>query len=85
MEQPTILEVLEGLKHEIEERIFLFEALLDRLPATSNGAHSAAAPGPVDTLGRHLSPAARRRIANAQKKRWANFRAQKNKNNAAAD
>ncbi len=76
VQDPALLEAaLEGLqiqKHRIEEQIEQVRSLLGhgagrrgRLP---NNAPSA------ESKKRVLSPAARKRIAAAQKKRWAQFR-----------
>lgn len=70
---PSLLEAaLEGLeaqRYRIEGQIQQVRRLLGKRSNT-NGSHEAAAP----TVKRQLSSAARKRIAAAQKKRWAAYR-----------
>lgn len=68
------LEGLEAQKSRIEEQIQQIRAMLGRRrgrPPASAAVKLSAAAKPVK---RQLSPAARKRIAAAQKKRWAEFR-----------
>ena len=71
---PAFLEAaLEGLllkKQQVEEQIREVKALLGR----RRGSTSSAGSTPVAQTKRELSPAARKRIAAAQKKRWAEYR-----------
>ena len=67
---PNLDAVLLQLK---EERNRLNQAIAALEGVTDNGGSRKATSG----VGRVLSPAARRRIAAAQKKRWAAFRKQK--------
>lgn len=79
-EDPALLEAaLEGLgiqKQRIEEQIEQVRSLLEQ---SRRGRPPIKAVG-RETKKRVLSPAARKRIAAAQKKRWAQFR----KDNAAS-
>lgn len=75
VQDPALLEAaLEGLeiqKHRIEEQIEQVRSLL------GHGSHRRGRPSAVQAAPakkRLLSPAARKRIAAAQKKRWAQFR-----------
>ena len=70
------LEGLEAQRSRIEEQIQQVRAMLGhkrrgRPPVGATGLESAAKP---ERKRRVLSAAARKRIAAAQKKRWANFR-----------
>jgi len=74
---PEILEAalvgLESQREKLEAQIAHVRSLLGRRTA-----RGAAAPEPVIGTGkRELSPEARKRIAAAQKKRWAAFRKNK--------
>lgn len=72
---------LEGLKSQrsrIDQQISEVEQMLGRRRGRPASAASAVLPG-VPRKKRELSPAARKRIAAAQKKRWAEYR----KNGAA--
>lgn len=64
-----LMAVLEDLAREIEERIHLFELLVARLPEEDPAVTDKGKPK------RYLTPAARRRIGAAQKKRWQEHRA----------
>jgi hypothetical protein len=78
MNDPALLQAaldgLEAQKARIEQQIANVRQLLgQRRSGTSakNGRQADAAP---DRKARELSPAARKRIAAAQKKRWADYR-----------
>ncbi|MCC7176646.1 MAG: hypothetical protein IT159_15740 [Bryobacterales bacterium] len=64
------LEGLELQKRRIEEQIGQVKALLGGKGAAAGGARPARKPA----RKRVLSPEARKRIASAQKKRWAEYR-----------
>lgn len=81
------LEGLELQKQRIEEQIRLVRSLIGgkktRASAASPAAESPTAPaakkaGRKPRRKRNLSPEARKRIAEAQKKRWAAFRKESN-------
>lgn len=77
------LEGLELKKKQIDDQIRTVRSMLGlRGPAASatSRAEASAAPKAATGRKRELSPAARKRIAAAQKKRWAEFR----KNKAAS-
>lgn len=63
---------LEAQKQKIDEQIRGVEAMLGRRPAKP--ASTEAAPSKPASGRRKLSPAARKRIAAAQKRRWAEYR-----------
>ncbi len=67
------LEGLEAQKRRIQEQIESVQALLGGRRAAKARASGA---GPGSPRRRELSPAARKRIAAAQKKRWAEYRRQ---------
>ncbi len=67
------LEGLEAQRNRIEEQIEQVRALLGQGPSR-RGRPPGVANAKRATKKRVLSPAARKRIAAAQKKRWANFR-----------
>lgn len=78
MNDPALLQAaldgLEAQKARIEQQIGQVRHLLgQRRPGTNSrdGRQSGAAP---ERKARELSPAARKRIAAAQKKRWADYR-----------
>ncbi len=64
---------LEAQRKKIEEQIREVQAMLGRRPGRQAAA-SQAAPAKSATRRRQLSPAARKRIAAAQKRRWAEYR-----------
>lgn len=74
---------LEHQKSEIDAKVAEIRRRLRGLGSTSkteSAPSTAAASAPVKARGRKkrvLSPAARKRIADATKKRWAEYRAQK--------
>jgi hypothetical protein len=68
----------EAQRQKIEEKIAEIRKQLGRDRTTPGPSVSEAKP-----TRRDLSPAARRRIAAAQKKRWAEFRKQKTRKTAA--
>jgi hypothetical protein len=74
MQDPALLQAaLEGLelqRKRIEEQIAQVRSMLGG-KAPKPGSDSAAAPA---VKKRQLSPAARKRIAEAQKRRWAEYR-----------
>lgn len=81
VQDPTILAAaLEGLelrKQQLEEQIRSVRSLLGgaRPPATvASAPRTVSTDAPKAGRKRVLSPAARKRIALAQKKRWAEFR-----------
>ncbi len=65
------LEGLEAQKRRIDGQIAQVQAMLGRKRGRPAAAES---PGAQSGHRRELSPAARRRIAAAQKKRWAEYR-----------
>jgi hypothetical protein len=65
------LEGLELQKQRIEDQIRQVKAMLGKGSRATSGSAPTAAP--TARKKRVLSPAARKRIAAAQKKRWANF------------
>jgi hypothetical protein len=74
------LEGLELQKQRIDEQIKEVRSLLGKTPArrgrppgTTNGSSTNNGPGPATKRAR-LSSAARKRIAAAQKRRWAEYR-----------
>lgn len=71
---PALLQAaLEGLEHrlaEVSEKIAAVKKLL-----RSGGSTPAAAPRPHRKPRRKMSAGARKRISEAQRKRWADFRA----------
>lgn len=75
MQDPSILEAaLDGLelqRQRLDEQIAQVRSLLGR---NGGRGRTAAKPAPTSTPKRVLSPAARKRIAAAQKRRWAEFR-----------
>ncbi|MBM3786578.1 MAG: hypothetical protein FJW30_19645 [Acidobacteria bacterium] len=76
------LEGLEAQKQRIEEQIRLVKSVLSGRHAASSpaAAEASAAPkkrGTKKRAKRVLSAEARKRIADAQKKRWANYRKEK--------
>ena len=73
------LEGLESQKERLQEQIDQVRSLLGR-GTGRRGRPPANGTAPAVTKTRHLSPAARKRIAAAQKKRWAEYR----KNNPAS-
>jgi hypothetical protein len=78
---PEILQAaLEGLKLQktrLESQILALESALNG-PRRGRPARSEAASGPGATRGRRtMSPAARKRIAEAQRERWARYRKEK--------
>jgi hypothetical protein len=68
------LEGLELQRTRIEESIRQVRALLGQPKSPRAAAGAAEAAGPGRRKRRPLSAAARKRIAAAQKRRWANFR-----------
>jgi hypothetical protein len=73
------LQGLEAQKQKLEEQITQVRGMLGRRPGrpskSAQASNSATVSGPgVARRKRVLSPEARRRIAAAQKKRWAAFR-----------
>ncbi len=69
------LEGLEAQKKRIEEQIRQVQAMLGHRRGRPAAAEAAAGPAaPKATRKRKLSPAARKRIAAAQKRRWAEYR-----------
>jgi hypothetical protein len=64
---------LEAQKKKVEEQIREVEAMLGRRPAKPASTETAASSKPASGR-RKLSPAARKRIAAAQKRRWAEYR-----------
>jgi hypothetical protein len=75
------LEGLELQKQRIDEQIQEVRSLLGktpgrrgRPPGSKNGASTRAAAGSAGTKRPRLSAAARKRIAAAQKRRWAEYR-----------
>ena len=78
MNDPALLQAaldgLEAQKARIEQQIANVRQLsanAGREPVRKTGVESGAAP---ERTARELSPAARKRIAAAQKKRWADYR-----------
>ena len=74
-DQSLLTAALEGLelqRQRLDEQIREVRTLLGKSPAR-RGRPPAVVPGVKRTRGR-LSPAARKRIAAAQKRRWAEFR-----------
>ncbi|MBI4876499.1 MAG: hypothetical protein HY822_17830 [Acidobacteria bacterium] len=69
------LEGLELQRNRIEEQIRYVRSLLGRKRPAAFAAEASSAPAPVK---RELSDAARKRIALAQKRRWAEYRKAKN-------
>lgn len=72
-----------GYQHqlaEVEARI----AELTSKPQPQPQQRTVSAPQPGNTTRRKMSPAGRKRIAEATKKRWAEWRAKKNKTGSAA-
>ncbi len=78
MQDPSLLEAaLEGLeiqKHRIEEQIEQVRTLLGHNAGRRGRPAAKPAATATQSKKRVLSPAARKRIAAAQKKRWAQFR-----------
>lgn len=78
IQDPTFLAAaLEGLelqKQRIEEQIRQVRSMLGKKGSSTGTAVSAVATEEKPARKRNLSEAARRRIAAAQKKRWAAFR-----------
>jgi hypothetical protein len=73
------LQGLEAQKKRIEEQISQVQAMLGhRRGRPAGSANTAAAPEPA-ARRRQLSPAARKRIAAAQKRRWAEYRKREGK------
>lgn len=68
---------LEERRKHIDAKIAEVRAALQLTNTPTGKAIAAAAPRPSNRKRRKLSPAARKRIAEGQKKRWAAFRAQK--------
>lgn len=81
LNDPSLLEAtLEGLllqKQRIEQQIQEVRSLLGR--RRSSGAATESAAGTGGRGRRELSEAARKRIAAAQKKRWAEYRKQRSR------
>lgn len=77
--QSLLTAALEGLelqKQRIDEQIREVRSMLGKPGAKQTRAAAAADSGPARTR-RTLSPLARKRIAAAQKKRWAEYRKQR--------
>lgn len=81
MQDPSLLmAALEGLqlqKQRIEEQIQEVRSLLGKKAPGKPGRPASSTKGPIaSTIGKRgrLSPAARKRIAAAQKRRWAEYR-----------
>jgi hypothetical protein len=71
------LEGLEMQKQRIEEQIRQVKAMLGKGKGPRAASASAPTAAPATRKKRVLSPAARKRIAAAQKKRWADFHKKK--------
>ena len=82
VDQSLYAAALEGLllqKQRLEDQIRQVRELMGKRRGRPPGAHSAAATSKVEKAprkARQLSDAARKRIAAAQKKRWADYRKQ---------
>ena len=82
VDQSLYAAALEGLliqKQRVEDQIRQVRELMGKRRGRPPGAVSAAATSAVEKAprkARHLSEAARKRIAAAQKKRWADYRKQ---------
>lgn len=83
LNQPGLLQAtLEGLtlqKRRIDEQIQMIQGMLGRKSKASAGVSGASSPTVANGRRRNLSPEARKRIAEAQQKRWAAYRKQRGK------